>query len=152
MRKEKVILHGEKVQVSNLKKIFFNIFRVWRTNRKSDWCNEWLYRCFCSNVMDVLLSAEMKTVNVGSYPQHIARWFDTDCQEVKQELRKCIRYFRKSETNTEHIEAYWWWLFLAYESFGQRFELNQPPPALLFKLEIRIHQLHFLSQDLSTAA
>ena len=50
--------------------------------------------------MDVLLNAErfkMKTVNVGSYPQHIARWFDTDCQEVKQELRKCFRYFSKSK-------------------------------------------------------
>ena len=71
--------------------------------------------------MDVLLSAEsceMKTVNVGSYPQHIARWFDTDCQEVKQELTKCFRYIRKSKTNAEHIKAYWWWLFLAYEGLG----------------------------------
>ena len=43
--------------------------------------------------MDVLLSAEsckMKMVNAGSYPQHIYRWFDLDCQEVKQELRKCF--------------------------------------------------------------
>ena len=94
----------------------------------------------------------MKTVNVGSYPQHIARWFDTDCQEVKQELRKCFRYFRKSKTNAEHIKAYWWWLFLAYEGLGERFELNQPPPALLFKVEISAHQLHFLNQDQSTVA
>ena len=86
--------------------------------------------------MDVLLSAEsceMKTVNVGSYPQHIARWFDTDCQEVKQELTKCFRYLRKSKTNAEHIKAYWWWLFLAYEGLGERFLLNQPLLALLFK-------------------
>ena len=91
MRKEKVIWHGENVHDVRLF-FFFYIYRVWRTNRKGNWCNEWLYRCLCSNVMDILLSEEsckMKTVNVGSYPQHIARWFDTDCQEVKQELRKC---------------------------------------------------------------
>ena len=106
---------GKKYMISNN---LFYIFRVWRTSRKDDSCNEWLYRFFCWNVIDVLFSAErckMKTVNVGSYPQHIARWFDTDCQEVKQELRKCFRYFRKSKTNAEHIKAYWWWLFLAYE-------------------------------------
>ena len=75
----------------------------------------------------MLLSAEsckMKTVNVGSYPQHVSCWFDTDCQEVKQELRKSFRYLENQKTNVEHINAYWWWLFLAYEALGERFLLN----------------------------
>ena len=58
--------------------------------------------------MDVLLGAEsckMKMVNAGSYPQHISHWFDTDCQEVKQELRKCFRYFRKSKDKCRACEC-----------------------------------------------
>ena len=62
--------------------------------------------------MDVFLGAEsckMKMVNAGSYPQHISRLFDTDCQEVKrelrknQELRKCFRYFKKIKRQTQSI-------------------------------------------------
>ena len=105
--------------------------------------------------MDVLLSAEsckMKSFNVGSYPQHISHWFDTDCQEMKQELRKCFRYFRKSKDKCRAYKCHWWWLFLAYEGLWERILLNQAPPVLLFKVEISAHQLHTLSQDQSTVA
>ena len=121
---------GEKYMISNN---LFYIFRVWRTNRKDDRCNEWKYRFFCSNVMDVLLSAEsckMKPVNVCSYPQHISRWFDTDCQEVKQELRKCFRYFRKSKDKGRAYKCLLVVAFPCIWGFWGKILLNQPPPAL----------------------
>ena len=99
MRTEKVIWYEEKAHDFNFFFIFY-IFRVSRTNRRADLCHEWLYRFFCSAVVDILLSTEsceMKTVKVGSYPQRISCWLDIDWQEVKQELGKCVRYFRKSK-------------------------------------------------------
>ena len=42
-------------------------------------------------------SCMKKTVTVGSSPEHRSPWFDAECHQMKKELRKCLRHFRKSK-------------------------------------------------------
>ena len=76
--------------------------------------------------------------------QTVKRW--------NKNWERALGILENQKTIVEHIHAYWWWLFLAYEGWGGRFLLNQPTPALLLKAEISTHHLHSLSQDQFTVA
>ena len=96
-RKEKIIWREEKV----------NDFKAYITSsefkehieKASDKMNE----CIDTSIQmftHALLSADScmkKTVTVGSSPEHRSPWFDAECRQMKKEVRKCLRHFRKSK-------------------------------------------------------
>ena len=96
-RKEKIIWREEKV----------NDFKAYITSsefkehleKASDKMNE----CIDTSIQmftHALLSAAScmkKTVTVGSSPEHRSPWFDAECRQMKKEVRKCLRHFRKSK-------------------------------------------------------
>ena len=92
-RKEKIIWREEKVndfKASGFKE------HIEKASDKMKECIDTSIQMF-THVLLSTASCMKKTVTVGSSPEHRSPWFDAECRQMKKEVRKCLRHFRKSK-------------------------------------------------------